>query len=90
MVGIFIYKLMLSWVGFSTLEESPANEVQRIRSIGKWTKSKLCSVLIGWLDFRTLGNVAGFWLMLHMSKWKVFLTFLTCFYGFMFINLIDF
>ena len=27
-------------------------------------KKSLC-----WI-FRTLGKVAGFWLMLHMSKWK--------------------
>ena len=47
----------------STLETSPANEVQRIRSIGNGQK-KTCA------GFSDTWNVAGFWLMLHMSKWK--------------------
>ena len=74
----------------STLEKSPANEVQQIRTASaNGQKNKLCSALLGWLDFRTLGNVAGVWLMVHVSKWKalgMFDLFLSIYVK---INLID-
>ena len=87
MFGIFIYKLMLSW-------KAPWKNLQPMKYSGSVAsangqKNKLCSALIGWLDFRTLGNVAGFWFMLHMSKWKalgMFDLFLSIYVK---INLID-
>ena len=73
----------------STLEKSPANEVQQIRTASaNGQKNKLCSALIGWLDFRTLGMWLDFGSCFTCQNGRHWVC-LTCFYGFMFINLID-
>ena len=67
----------------STLEKSPANEVQQIRTASaNGQKNKLCSALIGWLDFRTLGMWLDFGSCFTCQNGRHWVC-LTCFYGFM-------
>ena len=64
MVGIFTYKLMLSWNG-KQLKKSPANEVQRIRSIGDGQKVVL-SAYRTWI----FGHLECGWILVHGSRVK--------------------
>lgn len=67
--NVWHFHLQVDAVMESTLEKSPANEVQRIRSIGKWTKKQVvlsADRMAGFSDTWECG-----WILVHASHVKM-------------------